>query len=219
MKHSQLNFVKYHFFSFVLLVFISFPADAANTDSLKNLLKVNVSNVNRVRILNKLADAFYYNDAAGARLYAQEALDLSLQLNELNGQLESHFQLATAYYFLSLYKDALQSAQACLALCEQLGNKKREVDVNYVKGRSHFAIGEIKEAEACYQICQDISKKTGYREGLGKAAKGIGDIFDTKGDFKKALENYDLQLKISLEDNNKIGLMISYNDHGRIFGH
>ncbi len=208
--------MKYRILLLVLFFFVTFPAHSDNIDSLKNLLKTPVSDVNRASVLNQLAEASYYNNAAAARDYAQEALGLANKINDNNGQLESHFQLATAYYFLSLYKNAIQTAQHCLALCAHLGNTKREADVYYVKGRAHFAIGEIKEAEACYEICKNISEKAHYREGIGKAAKGIGDIFDTKGDFTKALENYDLHLKISLEDNYKIGQMVSYNDHGRI---
>ena len=142
--------MKYRFPLLVLLLFITFFAQSENIDSLKNLLKPYVSDINRVRVLNQLAEVTYYNDAAAARIYSQESLDLAKKLNDANGQLESHFQLATAYYFLSLYKNAIQSAQECLVLCLQLDNKKREVDVNYVKGRAHFAIGEIKEAAACF---------------------------------------------------------------------
>ena len=78
-------------------------------------------------------------------------------------------------------------------------------------------IGEYDSSMIYAKNALEIAKKNKFKKGIAYAYNNIGNIFSEKGDFQKALENYQISLSIRQEINDKKGIAISYNNYGIVY--
>ena len=162
----------------------------ANTDSLTTLLTVYDGDTNRVRVLNKLADLYLSDDYTVSDKYAQEAMILAKSLNDKSGIAESLFILTYKNIYSGATNDAITSAQQAMDLYQELGNQKQVAFTHNLLGYMNQLIGKVEKAKDHYQSCIDISRPIAYKKGLSMGLGGLGNIFETNGDFAKALNTF-----------------------------
>ncbi|MCX6350722.1 MAG: tetratricopeptide repeat-containing sensor histidine kinase [Bacteroidetes bacterium] len=65
--------------------------------------------------------------------------------------------------------------------------------------------------------CLELSKKIGYKRGIGNAYNSIGVMNFYKGNYPMALEYYQMSLKKRIEIKDKNGIAGSYNNIGNVY--
>ena len=88
----------------------------ANTDSLIQLLTVYDGDINRVRVLNMLADRLLRSDLDATKQYAGEAFALAQELNDKEGMAESLFLLTYTSIFEGHTDEAITRANDLIIL-------------------------------------------------------------------------------------------------------
>src|SRR4051794_40628000 len=78
-------------------------AQNSTIDSLRAILKTAAQDTNRVNILNALSYALLYSNADTTIYYANQAKDLSEQLNYSKGAASAYLRLGQAYNNLGSY--------------------------------------------------------------------------------------------------------------------
>lgn len=200
-----------------LLFFLSTPTFADPIDSLKNLLDQTNIPKERMTLLAELTDQLYRAKPKIALDYALEALSIAVPLNDLEIQAKSQFSLIYIYYFLAKADEGITAGLAATKLARQLEDPILEADSYYILGYHYYDKGAIDQAKNAYQQCLDISKNHDYSSGFGKAAKGLGDLCESSGDYQAAIEYYKKGLKIARTENNQRAIVIAHNDLGRIY--
>lgn len=200
-----------------LLFFLSTPAFADPVDSLKNLLEQTNIPKERMTLLVQLTDQLYSAKPKIALDYALETLSIAVSLNDLEVQAKSQFSLIYIYYFLAKTEEGITAGLAAAKLAKQLEDPVLEADSYYILGYHYYDKGAIDHAKNAYQQCLDISEDHDYALGFGKAAKGLGDLCESSGDYQAAIEYYKKCLKIAQTENNQRSMIIAHNDLGRIY--
>lgn len=96
--------------------------------------------------------------------------------------------------------------------------KQDTTRVNVLNGIGHEYSNDDPDSAIIY--CMEalgLAEKLQYHKGAARAHNVIGVAYDSKGEFKKALEHYWISLEISDRNRSAQGVAISYNDIGIIY--
>src|SRR5665213_2996305 len=118
MKQQQLFLIT------CLCIFLNVVEAQTKIDSLKNLLKTNVQDTNRVNRLDKLCHEYrLIGDYDNGLSCAKQALQLAEQLNFKQGVAHSYSSMGNIYMHQGNYFGALKMHFASLKIMEVLGDK------------------------------------------------------------------------------------------------
>jgi serine phosphatase RsbU (regulator of sigma subunit) len=231
-KNSSISFFHIIIF-FQILLYTKIVAQQTNLDSLIISLKnykppcknICINDSNKVILLDNLSWEFKSIDLDSALLFADQSLELALQINWKKGIARAHTQKSICLRYIGNYDKALESAIKSLNLWDEL--IKENPTKNYYK------TGKIK---ALYQISNSYSSKGNYYEAIKHGeisltiAKEIDDkrliagqlgnlgiIYVAIGDYAKGMEYYFSSLKLSQEMGLKRSEAINYNDIGSLY--
>src|ERR1035438_5906018 len=165
------------------------------------LLTINVTAQNQHKV-DSLSDALKKHDAAKKELGSKvPAMYDTTAANLL-------YDLSTAYWGNNPDK-AMEYANQCLALSEQIGYKKGI-------GNAYSSMGNINKNKGDYLPAMELHKKAlkireeiGDKKGIAGSYNNIGTIYYGQGNYPEALKIYFAALKMNEESGNK--LWQSYN--------
>jgi signal transduction histidine kinase/uncharacterized protein HemY len=126
--------------------------------------------------------------------------------------------LLTAF-FINIYFQSTAQSPAIDSLNKCLKNAKHDTTrvAVLLQLATHFYLSNTDTAmEICNQVL-NISKRINYKEGLSEAYGWIGYLNYMQGNYKKALEYYDLDLKTENNLNNKKGTGTVFNNIGLVY--
>jgi tetratricopeptide (TPR) repeat protein len=167
----------------------------------------------------------FSNDQAGHyHLYAFHNLGTSLSdweeafihfLEAKNREQVGELGLSiTNFYFnLSLFQKALSFALPSF----QLLQKDTPPNLLLFLGRIFRIFGMNDNASVVYDLALHAFKAMGDKAGEGTTLNNISQIWDTRGDYQKALEYLEQSLKIRREIGDKAGEGTTLNNFGLIF--
>ena len=95
-------------------------------DSLRTILKKTGQDTVRFKILEALAESYFFKDPDSCLLYSTEALELSRQLNYSQGILIALFQSAEAMRQTGQVVEALKMQFECLEISQKANDKRNE---------------------------------------------------------------------------------------------
>ncbi len=207
-----------------LILFVIFNLQIATSsaqqnqiDSLKQVIATAEQDTNQVRALYTLADIYQRINLDTSLIYAEQSLELALQLNYKIGTAMAYSNIGFIYVYQSNYDKTLKYWQKAIKIFEELGNKERmasalgNIGIVY-RGQSNY----LKALE--YNIkALKIHEEIGFKPGIAANLGSIGSVYKDQGDYPKSLEYYQKSLKINEEIERKSGIAKDIGNIGIIY--
>jgi len=212
------------YLSLLIVFFIAhsvlYIANAQNPeiDSLENLLQKHVKkDTVRINLLNETAYKIYRINIEKTLKYAQEARNLSQDLNYKKGEAKSLRLIGIYYDSKSDYSSAIDYFRKSLKLFQELGNKSGiSYSINSI-GLAYMYQGDYPKALEYLQKSLKIKEELSDKRGISLSYHNIGVIYTKEKDYPKALEYFQKSLKIKEELGDKIGISNSCIGIGFIY--
>ena len=189
-------------------------------DSLKNLIKYNKLDTNKVKCLNNLAmeyyKAFNYDTA---RYYGNVSLQLSEQLNYKKGTAKVHLIIGITYVEQDNYPQALNYLLKALELNEELNDRRSVAFCLNNIGNIYKGIGNYPQALDYLLKALKLNEELNDKKNIASSLNNIGNIHKSIGNYSKALEYHLKSLKCSEELNDKKAIALSFNNIGLVYQH
>ncbi|MGV3560912.1 tetratricopeptide repeat protein [Larkinella arboricola] len=180
----------------ILLLFcaIGFCAVAqpSKRDSLEALLQKAGPDTNRVRLLNDAAAIYWSSDPEKLKRYAEEAMQLSRQLDDGVGMGRSYVSMGIYHWAKGNYQKAIESVKAGLPYLEAEKNNRAISAAYHNMGMNYTALSDFPQAIDYY------FKALKVYEGMGAGTQAqaastynaIGVIFEHQQNYDQALKYY-----------------------------
>jgi len=201
------------------LVLISFHWSAigqANTDSLEFSLEFENNSVRKVELLEEVSRKLKYQDIEKALDYAQQALQISTDIGDVQSRVNSNLLLSDIFWIKTNYKEAMYRAI-------KAGEISKKNDAQNALARSYLMIGVIyssidnysKSSEYYFQslkIFQEIEDKK--YEGI--VLNNIGNVFSDQKKYDKAAEYFEEALSIARDVKDSVGVKIGLTNYASV---
>lgn len=212
-KRSGLSLV----YIWAIVVFIALNycqhsyAQQRDLDSLKKVLQNHpTADTTRVNILNKLAYNYYDTNLNDLKTYGGEALQLSIQLNYLQGQAIAYKNLGLGYLAANANPMALdyfhKSYAIFVALHDRVSGARVLNNIGYYYGVIKFRQQELKYLLQAYEEAKDAGNMTINTVILGN----IGNAYEADDQLEKARDYYNWSLTLSQQHNLVAGVITGY---------
>lgn len=206
-----------NFILFLLLVCVSLNSHAQDKDSLELLLKTNLSDTGRVKILNQLGYIYLNIDSAKAVNHLSEALQMARRMNYKKGMATALKNYGVLYEYSGEYKKAISFYGDALELFTDIDDKEGMADAHNNFGVIYYLQGIYDKALHSYLEAEKIYPKALNSEFYSNILNNIGLIYDKQKQFDNALHYYNDALKIRLETGNKAKISSVYNNIGLLY--
>ncbi|MFI5218327.1 MAG: tetratricopeptide repeat protein [Bacteroidia bacterium] len=210
--------------SFVICAQISFAQDA-QVDSLKALLKSNMSDTARLTVLGTLVELISDNEVWPK--YNNRALELAEKLAENPDpeiKLKAETALARAYNNAGLWNNlngnvskALEFLLKSLSIRERLGNKNDISETLHNLGTLYFDFNETELAQQYLLKSLRLSEQTSDSVNAAIALNYIGMIHIKKENYDSALYYFQKSLSVFVHTGDEYSEAKTYDDIGMTF--
>lgn len=202
---------KYLLLNILLLWAIQITFSINLSDSLfKNL--PNQKSLQRAEILVQISKEFRTVNADSSKLFAEEALMIAKQHNDLRCIAEAYNALGGAYIFKGDFNKAIDNLELALLNFKNLNDKERAADMMNNLGVVHRKAGKYDKAIRYYIDALSIKEKNKDKREIISLLNNIGSIYYYQKKFKKAEEYYVRALDLSFNLNDNIGVAAAYNN-------
>ncbi|HXB13914.1 MAG TPA: tetratricopeptide repeat protein [Bacteroidia bacterium] len=211
--------IKKVFFSLLLLYqSILFAQSGKVLDSLKNTLKTEKSDSNKVNTLNALCKKLYKSGSYDTSfIYATRALTLAKQLDYKKGIATAFLNSGIVYWYLFNFQKALEYDSTALVAFKEIGDKPLMANCLSNIGNIYVEHGNYSKALECFIKALALCEETGNKYLTANNLKYIGSVYTDQGNYSKALE-YDLKaLGIYETLGNKPGTAADLSNIGIIY--
>ncbi|MCK4653174.1 MAG: tetratricopeptide repeat-containing sensor histidine kinase [Candidatus Cloacimonetes bacterium] len=207
---------KLFFILFLVLIFDIYLFSQTQIDSLEAQLS-DVKKYKKVEVLNELAQAYLNESPQKAIEYSNKALDLSQELDYIEGEAQALKIIGSGNYYLSNFDKSLEYYLNSLKIIEGIGDKEGiSILLNNI-GIIYWKLNNFDKALEIYTESLEIMKEMENKEGISRALNNIGLIYMTLENYDEALEYFLKSLKIVKEINNKNIISYSLNNIGIIY--
>ncbi len=202
-------------FVFGVNIFLS-ATNQNRIDSLKTELKNSNDSV-KIIIYNQLAKEHIFNSPIKSQSYAEFALLLAKEINNIQGQAIALNNLGESNYFQNKYDKSLNYYFKSLFLFKELNdtNKISELSINI--GNTYCELAEYDKALKYLENALTIQQEMNSKEDIALIYNYIGLVYDYKSEYKEAMEYFLKALKIEEELGNKEGISNVSNNMANIY--
>ncbi|CAH3165995.1 unnamed protein product, partial [Pocillopora meandrina] len=159
-------------------------------------------------------------------------LKIAKEVGDKHGEGGAYGNLGNAYLSLGDFKKAIEYHNLHLKIAKEVGDKHGEGNAYGNLGNAYLSLGDFKKAIEYHNLDLKIAKEVGDKHGEGNAYGNLGNAYliiiiiiirtlfiegDTLGDFKKAIEYHNLDLKIAEEVGDKHGEGNAYGNLGNAY--
>jgi CHAT domain-containing protein/uncharacterized protein HemY len=102
-------------------------------------------------------------------------------------------------YNISQFREALQSWEQALTICQKIENRQGEADSLYSLGFAYDSLGQYHRAIEFYERALTIYREIGDRQGEANSLRNLGFAYDSLGQYHRAIEFYEQALTIYRE--------------------
>ena len=205
-----------------LLIYLFFVnalfAQNKQIDSLKNLLRTNKEDTNKVGVLNKIADKLLYvGNYETSLLYANQAKIIAEKLEFKKGLANAYNLIGVIYWRQGNYSLSLKNHFTALKIRKEVSSKHEMAASYNAIGTVYDALGNYPEALKNYFASLRIEEEIADKEGIAISFNNIGNTYQHQIKYPEALKNHFAALKIEEEIHDKEGIGYSYNNIGNIY--
>ena len=189
------------------------------TDSLERALMVAQQDTNKVNLLNKISDNFDGLDFDSARVYGNQALELSKALLWGKGTVNGYNNIGTICQCLGNYPEATRNFKIAIQFAMSIAYPHGAVAGYCNLGCVDANTGNYPSALEHFFSAMKVAEKNGDDYAVAVCCENIGNIYDIQCDYADALKYYDLSIaKNGLVGNRKV-LAEQYNNVGLVYLH
>lgn len=185
-------------------------------DSLKNILKNNIPDTQRVKILNQLSFRLSGNNPDVGLSYAQKALDLATKSNYERGIAKAYNSLGVVMRVKGDYPKSLNYFFQALQIDEKLLDDKETARTLSGIGAVYVKLRNYDKGIEFFEKVLAIRKKVKDDAGIAVCYTNLGDIYQKKGNYELAIQYHKKSLEIE-RIINPIGVHYSLNSLGNIY--
>ena len=201
----------------VLLFLLTFSAFSQEHNLINILSEYTKKDTVRVQLLSDESIRLYSTDTKKAISYAQEAYQLSKELNFVKGQARSLNILGICYDEISELNKAFdyyqKSSEAYQSINDLSGLAKTYNNLGIL-----FRIqGNYAVALEYYQKSLAVEEELNRQVGISKSLNNIGVIYWYQEDYSRSLEFFQKSLNIDKKLSDKSGIASSYNNVGMVY--
>ncbi len=208
--------MKKRFYKYLILLLIIqqgfyLPAqDMKEVDSLQNLLKSTQNDTTKISLLIALSKQYQNYNSEKAFGYGQQALAISIQLNNPGKIALAHGRLCELFLDKGDYELASDHCVKSLKIYENLRDSMA-IAWNYLNiGQIYYFKKNYNEALNYYNKSLILNQKFNNKKAICKISNDIGIIYTILKKYKEAIKYYNIVLKISEEMNNWQGVATAY---------
>ncbi len=186
--------MKKSFLIFIITIngFFSF-SQTKKTDSLKNQLKITFQDSQKINLYISLAQELLHENVTESFAYAFKGLSLSTQNKNNKGVADSYQILGNLHSFNSNDSSLFYLIKS-KDLKYKLKDLKGVASLYTSIGTCYDKFGNSELALNNYIKSLKLFDSLGIQKGIAGAALGIGNVFSTIKDFKKAIEYYEISI-------------------------
>jgi tetratricopeptide (TPR) repeat protein len=181
----------------ILLIFIIPALSASNTEVEELEKKLGTAEgTEKVDILISLSRSFVPRDPGKALSYAQQAYNLSRNINYKQGETEALGKIGNSYYQIGDYQKCLDYHYKSLELALKIKYFKQVKKSYNVIGVTYRKLGSLEKAEEMYLKVleiQEISPDVDFSPSM--IYNNLGNIYADQKKYTKAAEFYEKALK------------------------
>jgi PAS domain S-box-containing protein len=204
--------------SVILLCYLNVFAQSPVVDSLKNVLKAEKDDTNKVNTLNAVSTNLIANSAYDSSLkYANIALALANTIRYENGRGVALNNMGSCFFYQGNYPNSFKTDEEALSIFEKNGNKKGIALSLITIGNDYQHEGNYLEAIDYRLKALKINEEIGDKPEMAHCFNNIGNAYNSEQNFPKALEYYLKALGISHEIGNKRGEARTLNNIGDLY--
>lgn len=182
-----------------------------NISQLKNSLSISNETIEKVILLNKIADTYKYSDANEGLKYSKTALDLSQKNNWQHESANALVLMGTCHQTLKDYEQALYHFQKALSLYEELSKTYEIATTN--KNIALVYLSQKKYADALLYFEKTVKKfkLLNDKTQIIYSLNDIANVYFIQENYSKAKEYYNQSILINKEikDNNGYAYCLS----------
>lgn len=182
-KTEKINLCTVFFASFLLLSLSTVKAEQTETATGQD-----TSTINR---LNKQALAFWSSKPDSTIILATQALEMSIQLHNMVGQMHALRNLGIGYYEKGNYSEAVQSYKHAIALADGLNDEAFSAQIRSNLSMSYLALGAHDEALENLYTALEIAEKNNFINTVAHANHNIGMVYHYQLKHDEAIEFYE----------------------------
>lgn len=181
---------------------------------LEDQLAATGRDVDRIILLNKLAEQVYYHDIRRALDLNREAEELAEELGYTSGKIVSILHQAYCNHQLSDNETALKQLLAVLPLVEQEGEMWSETNALKLIGDIHHKTRNYEDALSFY--FRSLRKCIGSEDGarIGSIYVSIGVVYGDLEDFDASMDYYKKALEMFRKIHHEQGEAVCLNNLG-----
>jgi len=169
--------------------------DSRKIDSLKEVLAIVKSDTNKVLVLKALSASYDCSDTMNKLMYANKALQTSINSKWENGMISSYLVLGKIYDDCNRnILNAIKCHEAAAALAKSSGDKFDQATALEYLADDYFALAQYSKALDYYR--QVLANNPGRPAILMGTLGEMGVLYTKLGDYPRALSCYDSSLKV-----------------------
>ncbi len=189
----------------------------SSVESLRTMLRDQIQDTTRVRILNELGLKYTYSSTDSALFYAQQALSISERINYSPGGAKAHYVLTPIYRLLGNYPEALKSGLESLQYYRSVQDSTQLACSLNNLGSIFFRMEDYDKALSYYQQSLTIWKDLEIELSQAVQFVNIGNVYKLRNELDKALEYYHQALAINRRISPKLQTSINLENIGSLY--
>ena len=144
----------------------------------------------------------------------REALAISQEIRDRQGEATSYRGLGNAYSSLRKYQQAIQFYQQSLEISQEIGDRRGEASSLNGLGNACDSLGEYQQAIQFHQQSLEIEREIGNCQGEASSLSNLGIVYQSLRQYQQAIHFHQQSLEISQEIGDRQGEASSLNGLG-----
>jgi signal transduction histidine kinase len=196
---------------------ISFQSEAQGTiDSLQNVLKENLPDSSRMRVLIALAEQYKYEDVNKSRALSEEAISLAENSNLPGLKSMAYKSMGVVYRVSGDYSSALRLDNMALE-SSLLANDSSMIARAYNNvAHDYHDLGEYDESYYYFTQGYKFAKAAKDSFIMAVTIHNVGRVFKELGQYNRALDHLQISQKMSRQINDAEGEAYSLDEIGDV---
>lgn len=199
-----------------LIVTLCTESNAQNIGELRDSLASLLHDTVRVSVLNDLSKKYWNSDIDTARLYANEALELSNTIDYPRGKCRSLNYLGIAYTNSGDFEKALSYLNQANSLSDQLNDLQLQSGVLTSLGILYRKMSHYPKAVSYYLEVLEILEKLGNDTHIAITLMNIGNVNQNMSEYDSAMAYYQKSSRFFEQVGHEAGLSIVQNNLGNV---
>lgn len=192
-------------------------AQDAYRDSLKDVLQTSLPDTARVRLLLDLCSANVQSQPDTAVVLGERALQLSNDIDYIEGKARSHYLLGYAFDFAGDADKGRSYLLKSIPFYEEAGNIEFVGNAYNATGVSFYYSGDLASSLEYYDKAAAHFEKHGIKKRLAGTLNNVAIIYRNNKKYDEAIQTHLRAIRVKEELNDSAGLFNSHFNIGKAY--